>query len=265
MSNFPPPSQPATPQQPTQFDPAPPKFSEYKSNDSSKKGLLIGLGITLSVVLILGITGFLVYRYYTQAQFRPTTLSEKEQVILDTKLEKIESGGEEQPLGSPSSRELNEVVINSGQQPDLTPAQIAELERLEEQERRTITLSEKEINAMMNYNTGLGERVKVRFKSGRIDVGWIISVDEEAPFVGGKTLRGSVDLSMEKLTDGRLAFAVEDVTVMGIPMPNAWLGDIKGQNLADRIGQDNEFFRIFSAGIEHIEISNGEVRVRLAH
>lgn len=259
MSNFPPPPQAPQPQAPREFESTPPQFTEYKSPSGNKRGLYLGLGITLTVILILGLTGFFVYRYYTQASFRPTTLSEQEKVVLDSKLEQLEAGE-----AGGLERELDEITIDPTVAPELTAEQKAELARLEEMARRTITLSEKEINAMMNYNTGLGERVKVQFKSGRIDVGWIIPVDEEAPFLGGKTLRGSVDLSMEKLNNGSLAFAVEDVTVMGIPLPNAWLGDIKGQNLTERLGQDNEFFRIFSNGIEHIEISGGEMRVRLA-
>jgi len=266
MSDFPstslPPQPPQSqPQAPTGFQSAPePQYSEYKPK--SKKGLFLALGITASIILVLGLTGFFVYRYYTQASYRPTTLSEREMQVLETKIEAVENS--EAPMVAGSSRELDQATINSGDQPPLSEAELARIAELEEMERRTITLTEREINGMMNYNTGLGERIKVKFKNGYVDVGWIIPVDEEAPFIGGKTLRGSVDMSMEKLVDGKLAFAVEDVSVMGIPMPNAWLGDIKGQNLIDQFGDDNRFFAIFSAGIEDIEIRNGEVRIRLA-
>lgn len=57
---------------------------------------------------------------------------------------------------------------------------------------------------------------------------------------------------------------LEDVTVGGVPCPNAWLGGLKGRNLMEGYKNDDPFLKAFAEGIEDLEVVDGELRVLLA-
>ena len=50
---------------------------------------------------------------------------------------------------------------------------------------------------------------------------------------------------------------------MGVPLPNAWLGNLKNVDLVEQFGNEPGFWHSFSAGVDLIEISDGQLRVRL--
>jgi len=51
--------------------------------------------------------------------------------------------------------------------------------------------------------------------------------------------------------------SIDDVTVYGISLPNAWLGDLKGVNLFEALDEQ------LPAGIKYFEVVDGEIRVEL--
>ena len=56
---------------------------------------------------------------------------------------------------------------------------------------------------------------------------------------------------------------LDDLTVYGVSVPNAWLGELKGQNLfASLSGSVGD--NAFSRGIEDIKIENGLIEIQLA-
>jgi hypothetical protein len=63
--------------------------------------------------------------------------------------------------------------------------------------------------------------------------------------------------------NGKLVVKVDDVSLGGIPLPNAWLGDIKGLDLiTSNIGEDPALER-FAAGIKEFRLENGHVHIVL--
>lgn len=226
------------------------------------RGCLVAAGVVGGIMLVLGVTGFFAYQHYFHAKINPVNLTSQEIEVVETKLEQIESAsnGAQLPVTDATLAEINqprEVV------PELTDEQRAAQAEAELRARRTIVLSERELNGMLNHNTDLGETFKVKFKNGYIDIETVIPMDEEIPVVGGKTLRVSVDLSIEKMDDGNMSFAVKSVNLAGVPMPDAWLGGIKGDNLIEQFS-DEKFFEVLSAGIEDFQIASGQIAIVLA-
>ena len=90
----------------------------------------------------------------------------------------------------------------------------------------------------------------------------VISWYVRAPFLGGKTLRGKVDLYIA-LRENRLHVSVLNVYVGGLALPNAWIGGIKHRNLVEEFG-DDPAVNAFAAGIENIEIEKGRLTLTVA-
>lgn len=129
---------------------------------------------------------------------------------------------------------------------------------------KTIVFNEREINGYLQRQ-GLGESVKVNITKDGIGATVLAPMDESLPFVGGHTLRLKVAFNTKLNDEKRFALSLADVSVGGISLPNAWLGNVKGLNLLDQYeGQrrDNPF-HAFAAGIKSLTMRNGEMRLVL--
>lgn len=130
---------------------------------------------------------------------------------------------------------------------------------------KTITLSEREVNALFHHNTGLGDKVKFELAHHAIHARIRTELDPELPMVGGKTLKANARFLL-KDSDNRPAIILDDVTVWGISLPNAWLAELKGKNLISDLGLDNKHQSSskFVEGIKDIQVNNGEITIELA-
>jgi hypothetical protein len=50
---------------------------------------------------------------------------------------------------------------------------------------------------------------------------------------------------------------------MGVPLPAAWLGNLKNVDLIQQFGNDPGFWQNFAAGIRAVEVRDGQLRVEL--
>jgi hypothetical protein len=80
--------------------------------------------------------------------------------------------------------------------------------------------------------------------------------------LGGKTLRVSTGVEMA-FRDSRPVVALRGVSIMGIPIPNAWLGGLKNIDLVSEFGDADGFWKSFADGVEHIQVKEGALNVRL--
>jgi len=89
-----------------------------------------------------------------------------------------------------------------------------------------------------------------------------VPVDEDFPILGGQTLkvRAGVRLAYR---DGKPIVALSGVSVMGVPVPNAWLGGIKNIDLVQEYGADEGFWKAFSEGVEDIRVSERRLKIIL--
>jgi hypothetical protein len=58
--------------------------------------------------------------------------------------------------------------------------------------------------------------------------------------------------------------SMEGVSIMGVPLPGAWLGGIKGKDLVAFYGSDGGFWQAFSHGVRDLRVEEGRLRVELA-
>ena len=56
---------------------------------------------------------------------------------------------------------------------------------------------------------------------------------------------------------------LKGISIMGIPMPNAWLGGLKNIDLVSEFDVDPGFWKSFSEGVEDIKVTDGQINIRL--
>jgi hypothetical protein len=87
-------------------------------------------------------------------------------------------------------------------------------------------------------------------------------MDEEVFFLGGKTLRLSLGITID-YKNSQPSIALKGVSLGGIPLPNARLGNLKHKNLMDEFGTDGGFWELFGEGVKEIKVEEGHIRVML--
>jgi hypothetical protein len=63
--------------------------------------------------------------------------------------------------------------------------------------------------------------------------------------------------------DHKPVVVLKGVSVMGIPIPNAWLGGLKNIDLMQEFGGKPGFWQSLGEGIESIQVRDGELYVKL--
>ena len=56
---------------------------------------------------------------------------------------------------------------------------------------------------------------------------------------------------------------LKGVSLMGIPIPNAWMGGIKNIDLIKEFGQEQGFHKAFANGVEDIKVEEGLLKITL--
>ena len=90
----------------------------------------------------------------------------------------------------------------------------------------------------------------------------ILPVDEDFPIIGGKILRLRSGMVFT-YTMGKPVVILKGITIMGVPIPNAWLGGIKNIDLIEKFGTDEGFWKTFSDGVEDIRVEEGFLKIKL--
>lgn len=126
---------------------------------------------------------------------------------------------------------------------------------------KSIKLTERELNGLLNRNTNMGEQVKIELAQDEIHARIRTEIDKDFPFIGGKTLKAKARFTV-KTEDRKPSIVLEDFTVWGISLPNDWLANLKGQNLLGTIGGDMTD-NAFARGIKEISIKSGELNIEL--
>jgi len=199
--------------------------------------------VLLAVVLSVGITLWLVFFVLFPSEFKPVTLSQKEERVLEQKLERLDPTYASR--ATPDDR------------PPLTPERYTE-----EGASREIALSEKELNALLAKNTDLAHRLAIDLSDSLASAKLLVPLDPEFPLFGGKTLKLTAGMEM-RYAEGRPVIILKGVSIWGVPMPNAWLGNMKNIDLVQEFGADQGFWKSFADGVEAIEVDEGKLRIKL--
>jgi len=187
------------------------------------------------------------------SEFEPVQLSQKEEISLQGKLDKLDDIGSSAPKGtqaqSASGQPQTEVLQPEAYQ--------------EDDSKRRIELTERELNALLAKNTDLAEQVVVDLANDTASVKLLINLDPDFPFLGGKTLKVSSGANLS-YANSRPVVVLQGVSVWGVPLPNAWLGGLKNIDLVREFGDAEGFWKAFADGIEDIRVEDSKLLIQLA-
>lgn len=212
------------------------------------------LAIVLGVVFVtVAVTVLVVRFFFFPAPFTPVELNEREKRELAGKLDRIEqaSGVSLQDIfGGVREDELT----SDGR---LKPEPYSEVEG-----SREVSLSERELNALLANNTDLAQKAAIDLSRDLVSAKLLVPVDPDFPFFGGKTIRVRAGLELAYRQD-RPVVKLKGISFMGIPLPNAWLGGIKNVDLVEEFGDEPGFWKEFSKGIDAVFVREGNILIRL--
>ena len=215
------------------------------SEQKTKPFLLTIGGILLTVILSVGITLWIINHYFFPSSFDPVVLNQKENQKLEQKLSKF-SGLENIKTGNPST-----------EKPKLEPEKYSE-----QGAKREIYLTERELNALLAKNTDMASKLAIDLSDNLASGKLLMPMDEDFPILGGKTLKISAGMELA-FTNDRPIIKLRGVSIMGIPVPNAWLGGLKNVDLINEFGQDEGFWKSFADGIKDIHVVEDNLIIKL--
>jgi hypothetical protein len=227
--------------------------NENIAEPAAKKLHFSFLQVTGIVVLVIIVTALLtawwVKHYIYASKFTPTVLTTKERKVLDSKLVKLEESAKKDLVVPKKKRHERGAPLESEVYS-------------EEGAKRKISLTEKELNALIANNPEVAQRVAINLSDSLISVKLVIPIDEEIPVLGGKTLRLNLGLILSYENE-RPVVALKGVSIGGIPLPNAWLGNLKNRNLVKEFGDEGGFWKLFSDGVADLKVKKGHILIKL--
>lgn len=218
------------------------------------------LVIAVAILTSVG-TVWLTTVYLFPRSFEPVTLSQKEQAVLDAKLQSLNvqlhtKPATERRTGVLEPKRYGEAGASRQDAGVLKPERYSEAGA-----SREVSFSEREINALIATNTDLASKVAIDLSTDMISAKVIVPIDPDMPMLGGKTLRITAGLEL-RYKSGRPVVVIKGVSLWGVPVPNAWLGNLKNVDLVHEYG-DEGFWRAFGAGIDNISVSEGRLTIKL--
>lgn len=210
----------------------------------------VALFVLVAILITAGACFWFFKTYIDPANFEPVALSGKEQVQLDSKLQQLGIN----PRDLLPRAERKKQFDAEGR---LVP------EKYEENtEKRNIQMSERELNAVVASNPDLAKRLAIDLSDNLASAKLLIPVDPDFPMLGGKTLRVNAGLELAYRNEHPVVI-LRGISIMGVPIPNAWLGNLKNVDLVEQFGTDPGFWNSFSAGVDLIEIDDGQLHIKL--
>jgi len=204
-----------------------------ESAAAKKKGscLLKGLFVVAALALVAGIVW-----WWHNRPIEPVVLSAEEKEVLEQKVEAIQQAA---PAGTPETPPPAEPEYERGS--------------------KEIILTERELNGLLNEQTGLGDKVKFELATDAIHARVETDLDPDLPVVGGRKLKARARFLLHQDEAGP-HFVIDDVTVWGVSLPNDWLAGLKGRDLiGETVGGGGRGL----AGVRSVEVRPGEIRIEL--
>jgi hypothetical protein len=221
-----------------------------------RSGFQIFLIVLVTILVTTALTFWVVRTYIFPSEFKPVELSTSEEQILATKLERLDTLQRPRTRGNAKAARQRQA------------AEAAEPESLEPEAYteagadRSISLTERELNAMLAKNTDLARKLAIDLSDNLMSAKLLIHVDEDFPFLGGQILkvRAGMELAYQ---DNRPIAILKGVSIMGVPVPNAWLGGMKNIDLVEYYGTETGFWKAFADGVDNIRIEDGALTMTL--
>ncbi len=197
--------------------------------------------IVITVMVTVGIGYWAVSTYLFPTSFEPVVLGQAKQKELNQKLER---------LGVAARKESEQQTL----EPEPYTESGAD---------REIYFTERELNALLNRNTDLADRLAIDLSEALASAKLLLNVPPDFPVLGGRTVKVTAGLELRMIRD-RLSVKFKGLSLWGVPLPNAWLGNMKNVDLVRKFGQQGGFWQAVNQGVEEIEVKEGKLRIRLA-
>ena len=203
--------------------------------------------VIASMAIAIVITAIVLKMYLFPSPFTPVVLSDREEQRLATKLERFEG------FSSPAPASAEEHAADGTLKPE---------KYSEDDNARSISFTERELNALMAKNTDLADKLAVDLAENMVSIKLLIPVDPDFPVLGGKTLKIKAGAELA-YRESRPVVKLKGVSLMGVPVPNAWLGGIKNIDLIKEFGMDEGFWKSFADGVDSISVVEGFLTIQL--
>ncbi len=208
--------------------------------------------IVATILITIAGTYWVLKTYVFTSSFTPVALNEKEEKSLQAKLRAI---GYDADFSTGQINKNNKAEIdNDG---NLVPEAYSEKNAV-----REITFTERELNGLLAKNTDLAQKLAIDLANNLVSAKLLIPLEEDFPVLGGKTLRLNAGIGMAYENE-KPVIILKGISVMGVPVPNAWLGGIKNIDLVSEFGVDPGFWKSFSQGVDHIQVTDGKINIKL--
>ncbi len=211
-------------------------------------GWQVMLIVLAAMALAAGGTYWVLRNTFFARAFEPVRLTAPEQRALEAKLER---------LGAPPADTADKPPAKGGAPGGPVPEPYTE-----RAEDRRVVFTERELNAMIANNPDLARRLAIDLSDDLVSAKLIVPVDPDFPILGGTTLKVKAGLEVS-FEAGRPRIVLRGVSLMGVPLPSAWLGGLKHIDLVREFGGQPGFWKSFADGIEYIEVEDGRLAVVL--
>lgn len=203
--------------------------------------------VVFTVIIAIAVFLIVLKIYFTPRPFTPVVLNQSETVRLEKKLDQLEGGSRE------SSRQKKITLPQSTLSPEPYSEHDAD---------RTIHFTERELNSLLATNTDLADKVAIDLAKDMVSLRLLIPLDPDLPVLGGKTLRIKAGMELA-YRNNQPVIVFRGISLMGVPLPKAWLGGIKNMDLIQEFGSEDGFWKGFSEGVESLRVEEGELQIRL--
>lgn len=193
--------------------------------------------ITMAVTLAVGYWAVTTWLFPTE--FKPVVLNQEQQQILDQKI---------RLLGGSSRSSENEAI---------EPEAYSEVGA-----SREVEFSEREVNALLAKNTELANKLAIDFSDNLVSAKLLVDVDPDFPLLGGKTIKVTGGMEL-RLVGSKPSAVLKGISVWGVPLPNAWIGNTKNVDLVQEFGEAGGFWQAINDGVEKIEVRDGRLLIQL--
>ena len=228
--------------------------NETRNKGKGFRGIYVFWIVIGTILLTVAVTFWVLRTYIYAKDFKPVELGQQEQTVLDTKL---------RMLGYDPGPDTAVVPASGGGETKETDQQWLRAERYREDlAKGTLSFSERELNSLLAKSPDLARRVAMDLSDNMVSARILVPVDPDFPILGGKTLRVSTGLEMA-YHSGRPIVILKGVSIMGVPIPNSWLGGLKNVDLIGEFGDEQGFWSSFAQGVEDIQVQEGNLSIKL--
>ena len=127
---------------------------------------------------------------------------------------------------------------------------------------RVVEFSERELNGLLAQDPAWRSRVAIDLSDDLVSLVALVPVPQGFPVMAGRNVRLNAGAEFAFNND-RPTLLLKGVSIMGVPLPNAWLGNLKNVDLIEEFGNDPGFWKSFADGVAAVEVREGRLLLEL--